>query len=99
MNKRRNLADSIKSRVAGTEEVSTPEDASQKGRGGKGAKALKGSGRRGKSFVGGYFPPEVARQVKLLAVENDTTVQSLTGEALNHLFASYGKPEIAPTRD
>ena len=54
--------------------------------------------RIGKSFVGGYFPPEVAKQVKMLAVEQDTTVQSLTGEALNYLFAAYGKPQIVPPR-
>ena len=30
-------------------------------------------------------------------VENDTTVQNLLAEALNDLFAKYGKPEIAPT--
>ena len=56
-----------------------------------------GASRAGKSFIGGYFPPEVARQVKILAAEQDTTIQLLTAEALNHLFAAYGKPQIAPS--
>jgi len=52
--------------------------------------------RDGKSFIGGYFTPDVARQMRILAAEQDTTIQNLTAEALNHLFAAYGKPQIAP---
>jgi len=98
MKKRVNLADSIKSKVAGkgyTAQASE-DDAAQLVEKGKGASS---GSRRGKSFIGGYFPPEVAKQLRLLAVENDTTIQSLTGEALNHLFAAYGKGEIAPTKE
>ena len=51
--------------------------------------------RRGKKFVGGYFAPEVARQLKHLAVEHDKTVQELVTEAVNDLFQKYGKPYIA----
>ena len=57
------------------------------------------SSRAGKSFIGGYFPPEVAKQMRILAAEQDTTIQLLTAEALNHLFAAYGKPEIAPVKE
>ena len=32
-------------------------------------------------------------------LRNDTTVQNLLAEALNDLFAKYGKPEIAPTAE
>lgn len=53
--------------------------------------------RNGKAFVGGYFPLEVRRLIKTLAAEQDKTVQQLVGEALNGLFAAYGKAEIAPT--
>lgn len=52
--------------------------------------------RTGKRQVAAYFPVPVQRQLKLLTVENDTTVQNLLAEALNDLFAKYGKPEIAP---
>ena len=52
--------------------------------------------RAGKRQVAAYFPVPVQKQLKLLMVENDTTVQNLLAEALNDLFAKYGKPEIAP---
>jgi len=45
--------------------------------------------------VTGYFPREVKTQLRLLAAEHDTTIQALLAEALNGLFAKYGKPEIA----
>ena len=53
-------------------------------------------GREGKSNVTAYFPPEVKRQLRLLAAEHDTTIQNLLAEALNDLFAKNSKPEIAP---
>lgn len=53
-------------------------------------------GRAGKRNVTGYFPPEVKRQLRLLAAEQDTTIQNLLATALNDLFAKHGKPEIAP---
>lgn len=56
-------------------------------------------GRAGKSNVTGYFPPEVKRQLRLLAAEQDTTIQNLLATALNDLFAKHGKPEIAPHAD
>lgn len=62
-----------------------------------GAGKAQSASRAGKSFIGGYFPPEVARQMRILAAEQDTTIQLLTAEALNHLFAVYGKPQIAPS--
>ena len=52
-------------------------------------------GRDGKVNVTGYFSPEVKRQLRHIAVDEDRTVQDL-GEALNYLFAARGKPEIAP---
>jgi hypothetical protein len=53
-------------------------------------------GREGKSNVTGYFPPEVKKQLRILAAERSTTIQDLLAEALNDLFAKHGKPEIAP---
>jgi len=38
----------------------------------------------------------VAWQLRGLAVDRKTTVQNLLAEALNDLFAKYGKPEVAP---
>jgi hypothetical protein len=35
----------------------------------------------------------------MLAAECETTIQALLAEALNDLFAKYGKPEIAPVEE
>lgn len=50
--------------------------------------------RAGKASVTGYFAPDVRRQLRRLAADNDTTIQALLGEALNDLFAKHGLPEI-----
>jgi hypothetical protein len=42
--------------------------------------------------VSAHFSPEVARTVKLIAVEQDKDVQEVLAEALNMLFSRYGKP-------
>ena len=51
--------------------------------------------RRGKKALIGYFDPSVSKQLKLLALEEDRTVQQLIGEALDLLFQKRGKPLIA----
>lgn len=55
-------------------------------------------GRVGKRNLTGYFPPEVVKQVKQLALNRDTTVQNLLGEALDEIFAKYRMPQIAQKR-
>jgi hypothetical protein len=52
--------------------------------------------RLGTSPITAHFPKEVRNQLKILAVEQDTTMHRLIAEAFNDLFAKYGKPEIAP---
>lgn len=52
--------------------------------------------RVGLKQIAGHFPPEVAWQLRELAVERRTTVQALLAQALNDLFQKHGKPEIAP---
>jgi len=47
--------------------------------------------RDGKTMVAGYFSPQMAKAVKLLAVERDTTVQALIGEGLDAILHKYGK--------
>jgi hypothetical protein len=51
--------------------------------------------RTGKRIVSGHFDPVVARQLKQIALDYDTTVQALLAEALNDLFTKYGKAPIA----
>ena len=51
--------------------------------------------RRGKKVVSGYFDTEVSKQLKILCVEQDTSLQALLTEALNDLFIKHGKSPIA----
>ena len=46
-------------------------------------------------LVGAHFPPPVHRQLRILAANEDRTMQSLLAEALNELFAKRGLPPIA----
>ena len=65
------------------------------------APAIKGRGqnspgaRKGQVLIGGFFAPEVHKQLKMIAVEGDITLQELLADALNTIFARAGKPEIA----
>ena len=43
-----------------------------------------------RKHVGGYFSPSVAKQLRLLATEEETTLQELLTEALTLLFAKRG---------
>lgn len=51
--------------------------------------------RAGTKLVGGHFAKEVSAALKVIAAENDTTVQDLIAEAINGIFAKYNKPQIA----
>lgn len=51
--------------------------------------------RRGAKHIGGYFSPEVSKQLKQIALEEDTSVQKLLGEAIDMVFHSRQKPTIA----
>jgi hypothetical protein len=51
--------------------------------------------RTGAKHIGGYFDPIVSKQLKTIALEEDSSVQALIAEALDMLFQSRGKPMIA----
>ena len=51
--------------------------------------------RQGKKMISGHFDKDVHRQLKMLAIEKDTSIQSLLSEALNALFERNDKPPIA----
>src|ERR1700682_3179205 len=55
-------------------------------------------GRGGTSPITVHFPKQVRDQLKILAVQSDTTLHNLVAEAFNDLFAKHGKPEIAPAQ-
>ena len=51
--------------------------------------------RKGVKHVGGYFSPEVSKQLRQIALDEDSSVQVLLGEALDMLFQNRKKPTIA----
>jgi hypothetical protein len=51
--------------------------------------------RRNTKHVGAHFDPAVTRQLREIAAEEDTSIQSLLGQALNMLFHAKGRPTIA----
>ena len=51
--------------------------------------------RIGKRNVSAYVEPMAAKQLRMLAVELDTSTQALVHEALNDLFRKHGKSAIA----
>ncbi len=59
------------------------------------AEAVRTGAREGAKHIGGYFTPAVSKQLRSLAVLEDTTVQDLLAEALNLLFQSRHLPMIA----
>lgn len=51
--------------------------------------------RAGKRVLSTYITPESWKQLRALAIEEETTTQALGVEALNMLFAARGKNRIA----
>jgi len=51
--------------------------------------------RAGKKPITGFFAPEVSRQIKKVALDQDKTMQELLQEGLNDLFRKYDLPPIA----
>ena len=51
--------------------------------------------RRGKKPVIGYFDKAAHLQLKMLALEKETSIQNLLADALNMLFKVHDKPPIA----
>jgi hypothetical protein len=50
--------------------------------------------REGRKLIAGHFPPKTAKQLKILAAEEGTTVQALLEEALELLFVKKAKAAI-----
>lgn len=55
----------------------------------------KATGREGRQFVAAHVKPEVIKQLKMIAIQNDKTIQGLIVEAINEIFQKYGVSRIA----
>ena len=51
--------------------------------------------RKSTKHVGGYFDPTVSKQLREIALAEDSSVQALLGEAIDMLFQNRRKPMIA----
>ena len=47
--------------------------------------------RQGRRHVGAYVPPDVARQLRVIAAQEDTSTQALIEQAIEMLFRSRAK--------
>lgn len=53
------------------------------------------AGRAGKSMVAGWFDKAAVKQLRMIAVNRETTIQQQVGRALNLLFREEGLPALA----
>ena len=53
------------------------------------------SNRLGKKSITGWFDADVLKQLKMIGLDKDMSIQQMVGEALNDYFAKNGKPQIA----
>ena len=44
--------------------------------------------RKGKTLIGAHFDPAIKRQLKTIAVQEDTSIQALLEEAINNLICN-----------
>ena len=51
--------------------------------------------RQGKRIVSGWFDVEVHKQLRMIAAEDDKTIEKVLGDAINALFTNRGIPPIA----
>jgi hypothetical protein len=54
--------------------------------------------RAGAKMVGFFLPEDAAKALRMIAVEQGTTLQELLTDAADTIFAKYGKPQIAKRR-
>jgi len=72
------------------------EEAPKSNRGRKRARSASETrrSRQDTRLIGGHFSPDIARQIRILAAEEEMTVQALLEEALSDLFVKKGKKAI-----
>jgi hypothetical protein len=86
MSARKNALQAVLDRTAGPKE---PQPAPQKAE----PKAAR-TYREGKKLVSAHVPQEVHRELRLMAIEDDSDLQHLIEEAIDLLFVKKGKPPM-----
>jgi len=87
---RANTSRLIKKPESAVEEISKKKKITEK----INVESNKKESRSNTVLIGGHFPPEVSRQLRIIAAEEGTTNQALLQEALDLLFAKKGKKLI-----
>ncbi len=95
MSQKPNLAATLVDAGGGTRRKALPQPVAPLKMADTASKASQPS-RAGTKPITVHFPKEVRDQLKILAVEQGTTLHALVGQAFNDLLAKYGKREIAP---
>jgi hypothetical protein len=54
-----------------------------------------GPAREGKRVIAGFFDPAASKQLRRIALDEDSSIQELLREALNALFVKRGLPPLA----
>ena len=92
MTKKTNLAEALQKQSTGIMEIK--ETQSEKNTENRSSNYLPPS-RQGKKTIIGYFDPDVIKQLKLIGIDEDLSIQSMMQEALNDFFVKHGKSQIA----
>jgi hypothetical protein len=59
------------------------------------AVSVRPSGRAGKAMVAGWYDKAAVKQLRMIAVNRETTIQQQLGRAINLLFREEGLPALA----
>ncbi len=92
MGKKTNLLDAMQKEAIKPKE--TPVVQRKENRGVTSPKSIPPS-RVGKKPLTAFFDPDVIKQLKLIGLEEDKTLQAMMEEAINDYFAKHGKAQIA----
>lgn len=60
---------------------------------------LRTPSRDGTRLIAGHFEHAVSHQLRIIAAEEEVTIQALLAEALDLLFRKRGRPEINELRN
>ncbi len=89
MTKKTNLAEALQKQSTGIKETRQEKNIENH------ASNYLPPSRQGKKTIIGYFDPDVIKQLKLIGIEEDLSIQSMMQEAINDFFTKHSKAQIA----